>query len=84
MVEYERILFLDADSPITRPLDGIFEEPVVQSPYKPLLDRAAEVKSDEKQLPAHYMFAARSDNHMTGQREHPFPPMQTDAFSTGF
>ena len=84
MVEYERILFLDADSLITRPLDSIFNEPIVQSPYKPLLDRTSQVKHDEKQLPAHYMFAARSDNHMTGQRGHPFPPMQTDAFSAGF
>ena len=84
MVEYDRILFLDADSLITRRLDDIFDEPVVRNPYEPLLDRTAEVKTDEMRLPAHYMFGARSDNHMTGQRAHPFPPMETEAFSAGF
>ena len=44
MVEYDRVLFLDADSLVT-PIDGIFDEPVVQNPYKPLLNRVEEVKT---------------------------------------
>jgi alpha-N-acetylglucosamine transferase len=85
MIEYDRILFLDADTLITRPIDGIFSEPNIRTPYKTLLDRKGNMKSDELQLlPSEYVFAARSDNALTGEREHPFPPLPTNVFSAGF
>lgn len=84
MVEYDRILYLDADTLITEPIDGIFDEAAIRTPAKTLLDRAAHIKADESQLPAQYVFAARSDNALNGERDHPFPPTATDVFSAGF
>ena len=83
MIEYERILFLDADTLLTRPIDTIFDEPIIQ-PYNSLMHRTSQIKSDENQLPAQYLFAARSDNALTGERAHASPPLQTDTFSAGF
>lgn len=84
MVEYDRIIFLDADSLITEPVDGIFDEPIVRTPSNTLLDRTDHIKGDESLLPAQYMFAARSDNALSGERDHPFPPVATEVFSAGF
>ncbi|TGO06782.1 hypothetical protein BTUL_0552g00010 [Botrytis tulipae] len=84
MIEYERILFIDADTLIIEPLDGIFDEVMIQTPMTSLLHRAQEVKSDEKPIPSNYTFAARSDNAFSGERNHPFPPPPTDSFSAGF
>jgi alpha-N-acetylglucosamine transferase len=85
MVEYDRILFIDADTLITRPIDGIFNEPNILTPYKSLLNRKNTIKSDEDNLlPGEYVFAARSDNAYTGERDHPFPPLPTTIFSAGF
>jgi alpha-N-acetylglucosamine transferase len=84
MVEYERILFIDADTLIVEPIDGIFDELMVQTPMTTLLHRTSEVKSDEKPLPINYSFAARSDNAFSGERDHPFPPPPTESFSAGF
>ena len=84
MVEYDRILYLDADTLITEPVDGIFDEAVIRTPANTLLDRTAHIKADERLLPAQYVFAARSDNALNGERDHPFPPTATDVFSAGF
>ncbi|KAI9864747.1 MAG: hypothetical protein M1824_004654 [Vezdaea acicularis] len=84
MVQYERILFLDADTLLTRPVDPIFDEPAVRTPEKTRLERSGEMKADESPLPAEYIFAARSDNALSGEREHPFPPAHTEVFSAGF
>jgi alpha-N-acetylglucosamine transferase len=83
MVEYDRVLFIDADTLITRPIEGIFDEEIVRVPAT-TLDREAQIKSDEAPLPANYVFAARSNNELAGQREHPFPPPPTNVFSAGF
>lgn len=84
MVEYSRILFIDADTLITLPIDGIFSELTVTSPSTTLSFRASEIKSDEEMLPAAYLLAARSDNALTGERAHPVPPPPTEVFSAGF
>ena len=84
MVDYERILFIDADTLIVEPLDGIFDEVMIQNPMTSLLHRTKEVKHDEKPIPSNYTFAARSDNAFSGERNHPFPPPPTDSFSAGF
>ncbi|CAL3973270.1 unnamed protein product [Diplocarpon coronariae] len=83
MVEYERILFIDADTLITRPIDAIFDEKIVQLPAVTMINNTR-IKNDEAMLPANYMFAARSDNAITGEREHPYPPIPTEVFSAGF
>ncbi|KAF2756986.1 nucleotide-diphospho-sugar transferase [Pseudovirgaria hyperparasitica] len=82
--QYDRILFVDADTLLTRPLDGIFQEPEAHQPVDTLHTPSRKPKADEAQLPAQYLFGARSDNAFTGERAHPFPPLQTPNFSAGF
>ena len=83
MVEYERVLFIDADTLLTRPIDAIFDDLSARLPSTTLPHRRDYIKADEAPLPAQYLFAARSDNAMTGEREHPFPPPPTPVFSAG-
>ena len=82
MIEYDRILLIDADTLILSKIDEIFHEPEVQRPVKTLSSRPP--KTDEFPLPENFIFAARSDNALTGERNHPFPPLQTESFSAGF
>jgi alpha-N-acetylglucosamine transferase len=82
MTQYERILFIDADTLIRGKVDDIFHEPEVRIPAPTIHNR--QTKKDEASLPNQYMFAARSDNQLTGERDHPFPPLNTDVFSAGF
>jgi alpha-N-acetylglucosamine transferase len=82
MTQYDRILFIDADTLIRSKVDGIFHELEVQRPTDTLSRRQR--RTDEAPLPAQYMFAARSDNQLTGERDHPFPPLSTGVFSAGF
>jgi alpha-N-acetylglucosamine transferase len=85
MTEYDRILFIDADTILTRPIDDIFDSPESQIPAKTLFsERAGSVRYDEARLPAQYVFAARSDNALSGEREHAFPPVHANFFSAGF
>ncbi|KAF2842748.1 glycosyltransferase family 8 protein [Patellaria atrata CBS 101060] len=84
MVEYELVLFIDADTLIVKPVDGIFEELDVGAPQRTLFERSREVKRDEEKLPASYVFAAHSDNAFMGEREHQVPPGKTPIFSAGF
>ena len=82
MIEYDRILLIDADTLIQSKIDGIFHEPEVQRPVKIISSRPK--KTDEFPLPETFIFAGRSDNALTGERNHSFPPLQTEFFSAGF
>lgn len=82
MTQYDRLLFVDADTLVRGKLDGIFNELEVQKPAQTLSHRIR--RADEAPLPSQYMFAARSDNQLTGERRHPFPPLNTEVFSAGF
>ena len=84
MGQYDRILFMDADTTLTRPMDTIFDEEIIRMPATTLSHRKAHIKGDEYPLPANYVFAARSNNEYSGQRNHPFPPPPTNLFSAGF
>ena len=84
MTEYDRILFLDADTMLTEPIDAVFDDPIVRIPAQILLNRTKELKTDELSLPAQYVFVARSENCLTGERDHPFPPISHNKFSAGF
>ncbi|KAF2197469.1 nucleotide-diphospho-sugar transferase [Delitschia confertaspora ATCC 74209] len=84
MEEYSRILFIDADTMIMSDISPIFLDPEVAHTIAPLLSRKTQIKKDEADLPAEWMFAARSDNALTGEREHAVPPLQTQVFSAGF
>jgi alpha-N-acetylglucosamine transferase len=84
MVQYDRILYIDADTLLTRPIDGVFDEPMVRDPAETRFDRLSMIRGDEAPLPANYMFAARSDNGLAGKTQHPFPPSKTKRFNAGF
>ncbi|CZS94686.1 related to meiotically up-regulated gene 136 protein precursor [Rhynchosporium agropyri] len=84
MVEYDRILFIDSDTLVMHPIDSIFNEPIVKNPARTLGNLTRQIKSDEALLPAHYLFTARSDNALTGERLHPYPPRPSKVFSAGF
>jgi hypothetical protein len=66
ITEYKRILFMDADTMVMKPVDGIFEELEVQTMSPTLRDRKKEIKSDESALPDEWYFASRSDNDLAG------------------
>ncbi|OCL09956.1 glycosyltransferase family 8 protein [Glonium stellatum] len=84
MTQYTRILFLDADSLLTGPIDAIFDTAAVRTPARTNFSRVAQIKADEAPVPAQYVFAARSDNAFSGCREHAFPPPSHNAISAGF
>jgi alpha-N-acetylglucosamine transferase len=84
MMQYDRILYMDADTTLTGPIDAIFDEEIVKTPGTTLSFRKEQIKGDEAPLPANYLFAARSNNEFSGQRDHPFPPPPTNLFSAGF
>ncbi|KAK0392288.1 hypothetical protein NLU13_1784 [Sarocladium strictum] len=85
MTQYSRILFIDADTLVTKPLDGIFDEAGVRTPSQTLfLERRRQVRGDEARPPANYVFAARSDNQFLGARDHTYPPGHTEVFTAGF
>ncbi|KAK0108567.1 hypothetical protein ONS95_003365 [Cadophora gregata] len=85
MVEYERILFIDSDTLITRSIDRIFSSPLVQDPSPTLSNLTHQIKNDEALLPAHYLFAALPDNAFAGERDHTYPPNSTSTdLSAGF
>jgi alpha-N-acetylglucosamine transferase len=86
MTEYSRILFMDADTLILQPLEGIFAEPELAELQTSFAHGWPndEVKEDEAELPAKWLFTARSDNGYGGQRGHTIPPLNSAEFSAGF
>ncbi|KAF1961641.1 nucleotide-diphospho-sugar transferase [Byssothecium circinans] len=84
MTQYKRILYIDADTMIMKPMDDIFAEPEVTTLAPTLLSRKDQIKDDESELPKEWFFAARSDNAFSGERDHPVPPFQTLSLSAGF
>ncbi|KAH8687567.1 nucleotide-diphospho-sugar transferase [Tricladium varicosporioides] len=76
--KYDRILFLDADTFLLKPIDGIFADPGA-SLHRTLSQ--AELKSDEGKMPETYLFASNSEvQHTT----HIYPPIPISYFNAGF
>ncbi|KAK5168496.1 nucleotide-diphospho-sugar transferase [Cryomyces antarcticus] len=81
LTEYSRILFLDGDTILAAPLDGIFDEPEAQ--LIPTLDEPP--RDGEAPLPSRYLLAAPPE--VLGR--HKFPPegkdiSNPDYFNAGF
>lgn len=70
MTDYERICFLDGDTVLTRPLDGIFDDPAVR--VYDTKDNEAEAKSDEGKQPKTYSFAGQPEM----MHNHTYPPSE--------
>lgn len=78
LTDYNRILFLDADTFLFRPLDAIFHDPAAQ-PQMTL--RNVAIEPDEAPLPESYLFATTSEvMHTT----HSYPPVPMSYFNAGF
>ncbi|EFY84586.1 glycosyl transferase family 8 family, putative [Metarhizium acridum CQMa 102] len=84
MTQYTRLLFIDADSLLTRPIDDVFDELAVREPKRTVPDRPWEgggTYVDE------YVFAARPDNGYRQGHDHVVPPdpmARSDYFNAGF
>lgn len=70
LTEYERICFLDGDTVLAKPLDGIFEDPAVQS--QSVGTDAEQIREDEGPLPSQYVFAGVPEMMPT----HHYPPTE--------
>ncbi|KAL5314887.1 hypothetical protein ACEPPN_017537 [Leptodophora sp. 'Broadleaf-Isolate-01'] len=90
MLEYDRVLYLDVDTLLMKPLDGVFDDPAARTPVQTQYRRTSRYTKPETMLPAQYVFAARSDNGRSndgstgGEYDHPYPPIERDSLSGGF
>merc|ERR1711964_687596 len=82
MLEYDRVLYLDVDTLLMKPLDGVFDDPAARTPEQTQFRQTSRYTKDETMLPAQYLFAARSDNGRSndgstgGEYDHPYPPIE--------
>ena len=74
LVQFERICFLDGDTVLNRPLDGVFLDPAAATPQETLnLDNPSSSDNDnETPLPATYVFAGQPEMN----RAHHYPPSE--------
>lgn len=80
LTAYTKILFIDADTLVTQPLDGVFYDEATLT--QATLPNPAHVLPDEAPLPRTYMFATHGD--FWGY-DHPFPPdPNLDYLNCGF
>ena len=77
LIQFEKVLFMDADMYIVERMDGVFSDPTTE----PLVPKSELAVDDEGPLPESYIFSAQQ--YMEG-RVHPYPPPVGDYFSGGF
>ncbi|KAM0718892.1 hypothetical protein Q7P37_005964 [Cladosporium fusiforme] len=70
LTQFDRICFLDGDTVLNRPLDGIFNDTAVAE-HK-TLDHPERLKSDEGSLPSTYVFAGQPEMNFA----HHYPPSE--------
>lgn len=68
LVQYDKIAFMDADTVLTQPLDGVFEDKAAM--IVPTLNRSDAIMPDEATLPQSYVLAGTAQ--LAGI--HGFPP----------
>jgi len=78
MTSYDKILFLDADTFLLSPLDGVFSDPA-GVPQKTL--KVAPIRPDEESLPQTYLFSTLPE---VTQKIHSYPPLTLPYFNAGF
>ncbi|EPE30162.1 Nucleotide-diphospho-sugar transferase [Glarea lozoyensis ATCC 20868] len=90
MLEYDLVLYLDADTLLMKSLDGVFNDEACK-PSDTQTTNPSFFENDRPLVPpAQYVFAARPDNGRSndgsngGNYEHPIPPMERDQLSAGF
>lgn len=80
ILPFERVLFMDGDTVLTRPIAGVFDDPAAQ--VRDSQNVAEERKSDEAPLPTTYLFAGKPDA-MTYSHSYP-PDMSSNYLNAGF
>ncbi|KAL9114088.1 MAG: hypothetical protein Q9227_001860 [Pyrenula ochraceoflavens] len=70
LTEYEKVAFIDGDGILTRPVDGVFEDPATVSMHTGVRPEA--LLDDEAPLPSNYSFAAITQV----EPEHEYPPSE--------
>ena len=80
LTEYDRILYMDSDTLLTRHLDGIWEEEAVAIPHKTKL---VSMESDSVKLPAEYVIAGTADNEKA-KSQRPTPVTPHSRLNAGF
>jgi alpha-N-acetylglucosamine transferase len=79
LVQYEKILLLDSDHVIVKPLDGIFEDPAAQMFQN--MGKANKIRDDEAPQPTSYIMAGNSGPALA---DHPYPAPRGDRLNAGF
>ena len=79
LTDYDRVLYLDSDTVVTRPMDTIFSDPAAEE--SPFQDIKSETKDDEAPPPTTYVFAGNSGS---GGQDHPYPPPKGKYLNGGF
>lgn len=68
LTQFERICFVDGDTVLAQPIDGVFQDDAVS--LRKTGDNQAEIFDDEDEMPANYTFAGVPEMNRT----HGFPP----------
>jgi alpha-N-acetylglucosamine transferase len=71
LTQFERVCFMDSDTVLTRPLDGIFQDPAVITLNSTINEK--KILKDEAEIPNTYSFAGVPEI----KRKHHFPPNDT-------
>ena len=79
LVQYEKVLFMDSDMLINRPLDGIFQDP--STTVMETLNVSTPANVEEGQPPPAYAFAGNPEAFTT---EHDWPPPDGNYLNAGF
>ncbi|KAH8598345.1 nucleotide-diphospho-sugar transferase [Bisporella sp. PMI_857] len=79
LVQYEKILLLDADHVIVKPLDGVFEDPATDIVSN--LGKAENTFEDEGLQPKKFMMAGNSGPYTV---DHGYPAPRGDRLNAGF
>lgn len=79
LVQYEKILLLDSDHAIVKPLDDIFDDPAAQLSQN--LGDPEKIKDDEAVQPVSYIMAGNSGPSML---DHPYPAPRGNRLNAGF
>ena len=73
LTQYDRVLVLDADTVVTRPLDGVFSDPQLSTSMTALRSKGSSkttqaASTDEPPVPSKYLLAASTDTW--GSQDH--------------
>ncbi|MCJ1445078.1 MAG: hypothetical protein MMC23_005583 [Stictis urceolatum] len=81
LTDYERVLFLDSDMLLTRPLDSVFDDPAGKLVYTGNSTAPENNPADEGAQPSSFVVAGVAGQ---GTFKHPWPPRTGSEFNAGF